>query len=320
MLMKDSIFREIVAGFPYPIASSYVKLRTDECMDPGPNRLKHQLATGEATARFLGVVNLCQARDFSELFGKAPPKSMTADFTKNFERVTFGNWLRLARESLRWLLAEQAELFIPEMAGFFFDSSSRAGTAVEALESLVTLRNDISHERSKAINASDYKPLCEKAQDNLDRVLEGLGFLLEYELSFISEIEVDKRRRHTPTYRHRFKKLIGNSDDFEGNKDAPRNVPLDSQAVVLLHPVTGNYLNLDPLLIYEEAAGKKPEGKATDIFFYNGMKGPAKADYQACKHGGRFLSCYSDRADYLEEELRELENLFTGELAQKPTD
>ncbi|WP_104430203.1 hypothetical protein [Methylobacter tundripaludum] len=318
--MKDSIFREIVAGFPYPIASSYVKLRTDECMDPGPNRLKHQLATGEATARFLGVVNLCQARDFSELFGKAPPKSMTADFTKSFERVTFGNWLRLARESLRWLLAEQAELFIPEMAGFFFDSSFRAGTAVEALERLVTLRNDISHERSKAINANDYKPLCEKAQDNLDRVLEGLRFLLEYELSFISEIEVDKRRRHTPTYRHRFKKLIGNSDDFEGNKDAPRNVPLDSQAVVLLHPVTGNYLNLDPLLIYEEAAGKKPEGKATDIFFYNGMKGPAKADYQACKHGGRFLSCYSDRADYLEEELRELENLFTGELAQKPTD
>jgi hypothetical protein len=319
MLMKDSIFREVVAGFPYPIASSYVKLRTDECMDPGPNRLKHQLATGEAIARFLGVVNLCQARDFSELFGKTPPKSMTADFTKNFERVTFGNWLRLARESLRWLKDEQAELFIPEMAGFFFDSNSKPGTAVEALERLVTLRNDISHERSKPINANDYKPLCEKAQDNLDRVLEGLEFLMKYKLSFISEIKVDKRRRHTPTYRHRFKELIGNSDDFEGN-DTPREQPLDSKAVGLLDPATGRYLNLDPLLIYEEAAGKEPEGKATDIFFYNGMKGPTKADYVACKHGGRFLSCYSDRADYLEEELREFENLFTGELARQPTD
>jgi hypothetical protein len=244
---------------------------------------------------------------------------MTADFTKNFERVTFGNWLRLARESLRWLKDEQAELFIPEIVGFFFDSSSRAGNAMEALERLVTLRNDISHERSKAINANDYKPLCEKAQDNLDKVLEGMGFLLEYELSFISEIKVDKRRRHTPTYQHRFKKLIGNSDDFEGNKDDPRNVPLESQSVVLLNKATGNHLNLDPLLIYEEAAGKKPEGKATDIFFYNGMKDPTKAEYQACKHGGRFLSCYSDRADCLEEELRELENLFTGELARQPT-
>ena len=37
--MKDRYAREIINGFPYPIAAMFVKLRTDECLDPGPNRL-----------------------------------------------------------------------------------------------------------------------------------------------------------------------------------------------------------------------------------------------------------------------------------------
>ncbi len=34
--MKDRYTREIINGFPYPIAAMFVKLRTDECLDPGP--------------------------------------------------------------------------------------------------------------------------------------------------------------------------------------------------------------------------------------------------------------------------------------------
>lgn len=302
--MKDRYAREIINGFPYPIAAMFVKLRTDECLDPGPNRLRYLLGTGEAITRFLGVVNLCQARDFAESSQRTPPRSLQADFKQRFERIAWGTWLHLARESLRWLLTEQAALLITEMGPFFFDPPPTDSAAVKALGELLALRNGLSHDKIKAMHAHEFQELCSRAQAHLETVLEALEFLLDYELTFISEIDVDKCRRHDPTFRHRFKKLIGNSDDFEGDRNN-QTFPLDSHAVLLRHRESGRCLNLDPLLVYEAAAGKAP-----DIFFYNGMKNPERADYVACKHGGSFEGGASERAAHLTEELTELLAVF----------
>jgi len=306
--MKDRYAREIINGFPYPIAAIFVKLRTDECLDPGPNRLRYLLSTGEGITRFLGVVNLCQARDFAESSQRTSPRSLQADFKLRFERIAWGTWLHLARESLRWLLAEQATLLMPEMGSFFFDPPSTDSAAVKALGELLTLRNGLSHDKIKAMHVHEFQELCGRAQAHLDTVLEALEFLLDYELTFISEIDVFKYRRHDPHFRHRFKKLIGNSDDFEGDR-SEQTFPLDSHAVILRHRDSGRSLNLDPLLVYEAAAGKAP-----DLFFYNGMKSPERADYTACKHGGSFEASASERAAYLAEELTVLLTVF-GETA-----
>lgn len=60
--MKERYAREIISNFPYPIASYFVRLRTDECLDPGPLRLKYILATAETIGRFLGMITLCQTQ------------------------------------------------------------------------------------------------------------------------------------------------------------------------------------------------------------------------------------------------------------------
>ena len=302
--MKDRYARDIINGFPYPIAAMFVKLRTDEMSGPGPNRLKYLLGTGEAITRFLGVVNLCQARDFAELSNRTPPPALRADFKQRFERIAWGTWLHLARESLRWLLTEQATLLMSEMGPFFFDPLPTDSTAMKALGELLTLRNGLSHDKIKALHAHEFKALCDRAQAHLETVLEALEFLLDYELTFISQIDVDKCRRHDPTFRHQLKKLIGNLDDFEGDRNN-QTFPLDSHAVILRHQDSGRSLNLDPLLVYEAAAGKAP-----DIFFYNGMKNPERADYIACKHGGSFEGGSSERAAHLAEELTMLLTVF----------
>ena len=309
--MKDRYTREIINGFPYPIATMFVKLRTDECLDPGPNRLKYLLGTGEAITRFLGVANLCQARDFAESSQRIPPQSLRADFKQRFERIAWGTWLHLARESLRWLLAEQAALLMPEMGLLFFDPLPADSAAVKALGELLTLRNGLSHDKIKALHAHEFKALCDQAQVHLETVLEALEFLLDYELTFISEIDVDKRRRHNPIFRHHLKKLVGNSDDFEGNRN-DQTFPLDSHAVVFRHRESGRCFNLDPLLVYEAAVGKAP-----DLFFYNGMKSPERAEYIACKHGGSFEGRASERAAALVEELTVLLTVF-GDITPAP--
>lgn len=310
--MKDRYTREIINGFPYPIATMFAKLRTDECLDPGSNRLKYLLGTGEAITRFLGVVNLCQARDFAESSQRIPPQSLRADFKQRFERIAWGTWLHLARESLRWLLAEQAALAMPQMGPFFFDPTPSDSAAVKALGELLTLRNGLSHDKIRVLHAHEFKALCDRAQVHLETALEALAFLLDYELTFISEIDVDKRRRHDPTFRHRLKKLVGNSDDFEGGRN-DQTFPLDSHAVVLRHrEQSGQSLNLDPLLVYEAAAGKAP-----DLFCYNGMKSPERAEYVACKHGGNFEGSASERAAALVEELTVLLTVF-GDITPAP--
>jgi hypothetical protein len=34
--MKERYARDITSHFPYPIAAPFARLRTDECLDPGP--------------------------------------------------------------------------------------------------------------------------------------------------------------------------------------------------------------------------------------------------------------------------------------------
>ncbi|HRF12006.1 MAG: hypothetical protein AW09_002670 [Candidatus Accumulibacter phosphatis] len=311
--MKDRYAREVINGFPYPVAAMFVRLRTDECLDPGPNRLRYLLSTGEAITRFLGVVNLCQARSFAESTGHVPPHALCADFRLRFERIAWGTWLHLARESLRWLLTEpQATVLIPEMGRFFFDPPPADSRAVKALGELLTLRNGLSHDKIKVMHAHEFQDLCGRAQEHLETVLEALEFLLDYELTFISEIDVEKRRRHEPVFRHRLMKLIGNSGDFEGDRNK-QTFPLDSHAVILSHRESGRHLNLDPLLVYEAKAGKAP-----DIFFYNGMRSPDQAEYAACKHGGNFRGGDSERAANLAEELSILLQMF-GDTTAAPS-
>ena len=311
--MKDRYAREVINGFPYPVAAMFVRLRTDECLDPGPNRLRYLLSTGEAITRFLGVVNLCQARDFAETAQRVPPHALRADFKPRFERIAWGTWLHLARESLRWLLTEpQATVLIPEMGRFFFDPPPADSRAVKALGELLTLRNGLSHDKIKVMHAHEFQDLCGRAQEHLETVLEALEFLLDYELTFISEIDVEKRRRHEPVFRHRLMKLIGNSGDFEGDRNK-QTFPLDSHAVILSHRESGRHLNLDPLLVYEAKAGKAP-----DIFFYNGMRSPDQAEYAACKHGGNFRGGDSERAANLAEELSILLQMF-GDTTAAPS-
>lgn len=302
--MKDCYTREITHKFPYPVVTMFFKLRTKECLDPGPNRLKYLLGTGEAITRFFGVVNLCQARDFAESSQRTPPHALRADFKQRFERITWGTWLHLARESLRWLLTEQATLLMPEMGTFFFDPLPTDSAAMKALGELLTLRNRLSHDKIMALHDHEFKALCDRAQPHLETVLEALEFLLDYELTFTSEIDVEKRRRHKPTFRHSLIKLIGNPGDFEADRNKQTS-PLDSHAVIWRHRDSGRSLNLDPLLVYEAAAGKAP-----DLFFYNGMKSPERAEYTACKHGGSFEGGASERATELAEELTVLLAVF----------
>lgn len=304
--MKERYIREIIEGFPYPIASVFVRLRTDDCLDPGSLRLKYILATAEAISRFLGVLVLCECRDYAENRDGAPPPALSVDFAARFRRVTWGNWLHFVREGLKWLhQSGEMGVLAAKLAEFYFERLPKESPAAQALGKLLTLRNSLNHDKIKAMFPHEFRALCEDAYPRLELVLEALDVLLDYELTFVSQIEVLKRRKKDPSYWHRLKRIQGNSGDFLGDR-CKLVTTLDLHAVIFRHPESGHYLDLDPLLVYEDEAGKAP-----DIFFYNGMKDDAAMEYAACKHGGTFESDRCARAAEMAEEIQHLLHLLS---------
>jgi hypothetical protein len=302
--MDEAYARELITSFPYPIASAFVRLRTDECLDPGPLRLKHTLATGEAIARFLGIIVLCDVREQIEATGTLP-QTLAADFIPAFKRPSWGVWLRIVREGLQWLDRSAGSISCRELLALMASEAQRTAPA-QALARLLAIRNDLTHERIKAMHLAEYRVLCDETYDALAQVLEALRFLLDYELSFVSQIEVCRRRHRQAQFVHRFKAIDGHSEDFAGQRATLASF-MDSRAIIWRRRGEHAYLSLDPLLLYEEAAGKAP-----DIFYYESMRSPETATYVACRHGGSFNSADASRGLEIAEELAALLEPFRG--------
>jgi hypothetical protein len=305
--MKERYEREIIAGFPYPIVAYFIKLGTVECLDPGPLRFQYILSTAEAISRFLGVVVLCECRELLEAGEAELPVALTADFSKRFTAPTWGNWIHFTMEGLKWLAAAGADLTMPELVSFFFKKIPAKSSAASAMDRLTTIRNGLSHHKISAMTAQEFTNLCEETYPLLEEILEGLDFLLDYTLAFISQIEVDHKRKNPPTFLHKLSKLIGDSIAFRGDRKE-LNVFMDSSAILLLNTENRRYLNLDPLLVREESAGKAP-----DIFFFNGMKKAGRCEYAACNQGGGFVSTDEKcaRGQELDREIQNVMRLFT---------
>ena len=144
----------------------------------------------------------------------------------------------------------------------------------------------------------------------MEQALEALEFLLDYELKLATGIYVTKKRRTIPKYVHRYKNLSGisSADNFEATQEVLQEFR-ESSAVLLIGSETQEHINLDPLYIYEEEAGK-----AADIFYFNGMHNPQKVQFAACCRGGSFESTSVARSEEYAEELANLLNLMaTGD-------
>lgn len=304
-MLKERYIRELIYGLPYPIVAFFIRLRTDECLDPGLLRLKYILSTAESVCRFLGIVLMCECREYLENRNLQPPKSLADDFQRQFSRPTWGTWLRFSQKSLQWLNSCNIQLTMPEITDFFFTQIPAESKAVSALNELLEIRNGLSHEKIQAMTKNDYCDLCERTFPFLEQVLESLEFLLNYELAFVSQIEVRKPRKFKPSFLHRLSKLTGESDLFQGDRKSFDN-SMDSESILLINEANDRSLNLDPLLVYEAKAGKSP-----DIFFYNGIEKQEGAAYSACKHGGRFFAKNSERAQLIIKEINNFKALFT---------
>ncbi len=307
-MMNERYSREIMMSFPYPVASAFVRLRTDECLDPGARRLKWIWATGEAISRLFGIITLCECRELlEEQSDLIPPRNLTGEFKKSMQRPSFSAWLKILRNGQQWLRNKGRKTVMPELAGFTLTDDDQESEQLNKLAELLELRNDYNHDRINALHQNDFKKLCRKYDPILEDVLLAVEFLAGYELAFVSTIEVHKARRQDADFRHRLKKIAGNSSDFQGARINRHNY-LETHDIFLTNLEITHHLNLNPFFLYEETAGKAP-----DVFFFNGIKkgkNLATTEFSPCKHGGNFIARDCHRCEQIMTEIKSLLELF----------
>ncbi len=217
--------------------------------------------------------------------------------------------MQFAREGLGWLL----ETSVPpnelagQLANFYFECPPETAHSEshEALDRLLKTRNAIQHKRRSLNSEAQIASACEETYADLVLVLRSLSFLENYNLDYVDSINVKKRRRQLPKFTHGLKRMRGDPGCFRGKDDSSINNILENRSVLFRHSRSGEYLNLDPLLVHEEKAGS-----AEDLFFFNGMNGSASIHYAACKQGGNFNSSTCVRRDELDEEMQILLNVL----------
>ena len=137
-------------------------------------------------------------------------------------------------------------------------------------------------------------------------ILEQLSFVTSYELLNVNQIEVIKKRNRTASFKHRFSRIIGVSENFRAKEDQfPRF--MDSHAIILKRKDSFEYLNLSPLVIYSSEGEKQ----VPDIFLYLGKKG-AGYIFSACHNGGTFDSRNTTLQNELQEDLATIFETFNG--------
>lgn len=302
--LDETYARRVIGEFPYPVAKQFTKLRTDECLDPGPLRLKYTLATAEALGRFLGVAVLCECRGRVEEEPLPVPAGLSSRFRVEFGRPSWGFWSRVAREGSKLLRTAGGPRVVRGLDDLWIDGKGGPAPCARALDELLAIRNGLSHDRIKAMLPGEFRSLCGRTWPLLCEALERARLLLEYDLSFVSAIAVEKRRRAAPDFVHRFKKISGVSDDFLGARERLA-FPLDSAAIILKDRERAAWLSLDPFYVYDDQAGDAP-----DIFFLNGLKDRGNVEYAGCHRGGRFFGERTASGDVLADEVRHLLDLF----------
>ncbi|MBI5488600.1 MAG: hypothetical protein HY905_14800 [Deltaproteobacteria bacterium] len=302
--LDESYARRIITDFPYPVAKQFTKLRTDECLDPGPLRLKYILATAEALGRFVGALVLCECRELLEKQPAEVPAGLSSQFRRELARPSWGFWTRVTREGSKLLRAAGGASLVRGLDELWLDPKGGPTEVARALDELLAVRNGLSHDRIKAMLPGEFRTLCDRTFPLLCVALERAGLLFGFELAFVSAIAVEKRRRGEPDFVHRFKRISGVSDDFQGAREK-LHFPLESAAIILKRRDGPGHLSLEPFYVYEDQAGEAP-----DIFFLNGVRDNGEIEYAACHRGGRFQSGASARGAELAEEIQHVSEVF----------
>lgn len=306
-MLSDQQRRHISERYPYPIARWVKLLSTSEYARPSRDRLDRTHDAAEGVARFLAAMLIGECRVVLENQAPAAVPGSLKRVPSAVQSPSFGAWVAVARELASWLRTSGVTLTIPLLLDFFSQSGGQPAPGFLALDRLKERRNKLEHFNRVPETPDEIEAACDEAMRDLDEVLSELAWMEKVSLAQMCEIQVHKRRRYPPRFKHLLSQLSGPLPDGEAaTHDLDRY--RESDAVIVQIEGEGGYVNLEPLYVFEKNAGR-----AADLFFLNGVADGA-LEYVGCKVGKKFVTddTRCRRREEFREELQYLVTLFSA--------
>lgn len=281
--MDRHLINEVENRYPYPIASEFRVLNTEEYLKPDSNRLKQILQIGEITIQFLAVVVLSDLIEQNNKKRIFLPESFKNEFFKNFFKTTFGKWTALMRDGIKIFIDNNVEMYINELPNYFILGRNSESETQKAFNSLTTIRNRIAHDSIENTSKS-IQNLCFEAEAFLETILNNLSFISNYYFLYVGNVSVKNFRWNDPSFTHSFSEVIGHTSKFSAYLKKLSGL-LNTPAIIITKGKEENYLNLDPLVIYSDEG----ENHIPDVFLYIDWDIKKGIKYRPVWNGGPFF-------------------------------
>ncbi|MCB9265907.1 MAG: hypothetical protein H6558_12845 [Lewinellaceae bacterium] len=275
----------ILNCLPAPVAEHLRKLITpmsgsgDGYDQPGEARLKQLARTYSIITEMMAFILLAQLWEAKLEHGELvlPEKSMEVihEFLHRARiEVDSYDYIELIR-SIRQAFEEKAnqglvEFFVPELEEIK-ELPYKNDNFMAANFFLNTLRRRLN---TGGIAAGEVPALCLRAEESLAEIFLHMGFMAEYTLASINDIDIEKYRHlRKPTFRHNIVRLI----DLLGGLDQTDLVLerfTDNRSILLIkEPEEGGRLrelNLSPFIIDKHAFEEDArDTEVSNIYFFS---------------------------------------------------
>lgn len=273
----------ILNGLPAPIAEHLRKLispinEENEGFDKiSEARLQQLCRTYVITMELLVYTMLAQ---MWELLANSSPEKITRDLAatilaflqRSQSDIVAYDYTRLIRciRQVFDLSAEDIPYFVPEM-GILKELPYSDNTFMPANFFLHTARQRLEMD---GILDEEIPQLCIRAEESLSAVFSHLGFIANYTLASINNIDVQKfKHLRTPAFKHRIVRLI----DLLGGLDQTDMVLerfTDNRSILLIREAEKqenlSELNLSPFIIDRNAFEEDADtSEVTNIYFFS---------------------------------------------------
>lgn len=268
----------ILRALPHPVSEQFRKLLVDE--DPGSGgqtfynqlgeaRLQQLIVIYNTMMELLGFTILADlwevAANQEKLTMADPVKTKLKEFfVSSMSGTSSQKFLDLITTARQIMEAQGKKYFIEELSALT-DAYNTKGALYDAVSYLEFVHNKIEE---KTVPGEEAKAMCIQSEQKLAELFKALGFITNYIMASVKDIDVLKYKRFLKTrYKHNVVKLeqrfVGLAINIEIEEEA-----LDSNSVLIIKKNEPKLtLNLSPFIIDENAFDDK--ASIAKLYFFD---------------------------------------------------
>ncbi len=275
----------ILKAVPHPVSEQLRKLLVDEAAGDGgltffskvgPDRLGQIIVIYSTLLELMGYTMLAQLWDVSNQEGfrisDAHRNTLRGFFSAEEGKRSAIKFIEVIGEVRRTLEENNVAPFIGEIPAL-----AKAYAEDTGLKEAITYLDQVQQKiAEKTISATEANEMCILGEQKLAVLMKHLGFLANYTLASVKEIDVlNYKHFKAPKFLHHIVKLEQRFVGLAENQEIADKLFTCNSVLIMQHDNTSQFLNLSPFVIDENAFDDK--ASIAKLYFFDRDNKTSKA-------------------------------------------